>query len=116
MLVFLSLVFFSCVFIVTHQRQIPCIYVNFALNLILDDKFLKSMNLDSITVKLCDDVISLHPHISLLLLLFVGSAVMCGFQPGDSLLLRGEMHGRENPLRTPHLHVMEHLQNRDLPP
>lgn len=26
------------------------------------------------------------------------------------------MHGRENPLRTPHLHVMEHLQNRNLPP
>lgn len=26
------------------------------------------------------------------------------------------MQGRENPLQTPHLHVMEHLQNRDLPP
>lgn len=28
----------------------------------------------------------------------------------------GGMQGRENPLQTPHLHVMEHLQNRDLPP
>lgn len=28
----------------------------------------------------------------------------------------GGVQGRENPLQTPHLHVMEHLQNRDLPP
>lgn len=30
--------------------------------------------------------------------------------------MRRGMQGRENPLQTPHLHVMEHLQNRDLPP
>lgn len=48
---------------------------------------------------------------------------MCRAQAGESLLTKGggggrggEMQGRENPLQTPHLHVMEHLQNRDLPP
>lgn len=48
---------------------------------------------------------------------------MCAYQAGDSLLKLGYvcgvggLHRREkNPLQTPHQHVMEHLQNRNLPP